>query len=70
MRACLGWLQGPLQSTPMCWPQPPLTTVIRFRSFLEPQINWKCFTSVVFFIHPFLFPSTAQRNKVMGKLPR
>lgn len=54
----------------MCWPQPPLTTVIICRSFLEPQINWKCFTSVVLLMHPFLFPSTVQRNNVMGKLPR
>lgn len=26
-----------------------LTTENIFRFFLEPQINWKCFTSVVFF---------------------
>lgn len=62
---------------PLALLQPSLLTVIIFRSFLEPQINWKCFTSVGFFcffffflIHLFLFPSTAQCSNVMGKLPR
>lgn len=40
---------------PLALLQPSLLTVIIFRSFLEPQINWKCFTSVGFFLLFFFF---------------
>lgn len=65
-------MHGPPEHPDVCQAgfQPRLTTESIFRFFLEPQINWKCFMSVVFLIHLFLFPSTAHCNNVMGKLPR
>lgn len=52
MYLCLGWPCAHPPEHPDVWQaglQPRLTAESIFRFFLESQINWKCFTSVVFF---------------------